>query len=139
MALTEPIKATVVQTTVSGKVSLREGEEVEVLELLQDPESRWQVRVAGREGGEAMLRPCLLGQCRKPGMHRLTNLTDAELMVEELNFWHRLWKPVSPRKAAAMERMAYWVSSTFQAQETDIPFSVLHNAWTHYRKERRNI
>lgn len=138
MELSEPIKAVMVQTIRSEKVSLQEGEEVQVLDLSRDPKSRWQCRVAGHEGSEAVLRPCLLGQGRRSQTLRLLELSDVELIVQELSFWRRLWEPVSPRKAEAMERIAYWVSSASPGRGSAVPRSVLHDAWTRYRRERRN-
>ena len=137
MSFPEPIKATMVRTLLSGEGSLKEGEEVEVLELIRDGTSRWQVRVAGQAGREALTRPCLLGQCRKPEMQSVPELTSADLMVRELDFWRHLWESVSPRKARAMERLAYWISDISQEQEGELPLSVLHSAWTQYGKERR--
>ena len=136
MAPSRALRATVVQT-LSGEVSLREGEEVAVLDLYRGPTSRWLVRVGRREGGEATIRPSLLGQARSSKMPRLPKLRDAELMVQELNFWQRLWEPVSPRKAEAMGRMARWVSSSAREQRGALPPAVLRKAWSHYWTERR--
>lgn len=136
MAIPAGQKATIVKTP-AGDFPLQEGEEVSVLRLEQDPKSRWYIRVARRDGLEGLLRPFFVGQVRRADAPRLPNLRDVTQIVQELNFWQRIWENVGPRKAGAMKRMADWISSGFHEQKGTLPASVLRDAWGKYQKERK--
>lgn len=133
----EPLTAMVVKT-LSGEVSLLEGEEVLVLGVDQGPTAELLIRVAGTDGREAKVRPNLLAVSRTSEMPTLCKLDDVNLMVQELDFWRRLWLAASPRKAVAMERMAGWVSRASEEESgTPVPLAVLQNARANYGKKLR--
>ena len=132
----EPLTAMVVKT-LSGEVSLLEGEEVLVLGVDQGPTSELLIRVAGTDGREAKVRPNLLAVSRTSEMPTLCKLDDVNLMVQELDFWRRLWLAASPRKAVAMERMAGSVSRASEEGGTSVPLAVLQNARANYGKKLR--
>jgi hypothetical protein len=132
----ETLTATVVGAP-SGDVPLREGEQVLILGVDQDPAQRLLVRVAGTDGQEAMVRPTLLTVSRTPERLTLHKLEDVNLMIRELDFWRRFWQAANPRKAIAMERMAGKVSRASEERGTSEPLTVLQNARATYRKKLR--
>ena len=137
--LPEPIDAAMVRTTSLDGISLHEGVTVNILNLIRDGKLRWQLEVKVPGGDrEVLLRPCLLGRSRTSQALRLPKLSTLDLMIQELNFWQHLWRPVSPRKAGAMERMVHWITSMPEERKGDPPSSVLKSAWSQYQQERRS-
>jgi hypothetical protein len=135
MNLTPTVHAKIVMS-LAGESPLQEGERVNVVGLERDPNARWRVRISGSGGQETTLRPCLVGESRCAEMPRLPKLENLGQMIEELNFWNRLWQSTHDRKADAVGRLAQCLSDVSKEKGDADPSSALHTAWDRYWNER---